>query len=483
MENHIITDARQQRLLVTAILLAGITTMLNSTTVTIALPSYMTIFQVDIRTVQWVVVGYMLPLGMMMPLSGYLGGRYSYRKLFLVASAAMGLCSIGCAMASSFYLLVAFRFFKGMFAGLMVPCTMTLLYQYIPKDLQPRYLGLSVLFQSVGVAIGPTLAGFLLAVSTWHILFLLNVPLIMLVVYLAAKSIPDVHQEHHEKVDIFGIAQVSLGTGIIMIGFTNVEIWGWLSVSFLGCLVGGLILVSWFIIRQFHTRHPLLNFSVLKYPAFTIAVMIQCTLAMTLGITAILAQTYFQTLRGFSSITAGLLMLIPSLVMIFANNLANHLYGKIPTKSLVLGGLFLATVGNLGMSLVNLSTSVILLQLFFSLRYLGLGVLQMPLTNYGFGAVPTYLTGHASSMYNWTKQVAQVISTNILTVVLSFNISRYYTMAGNTGIPIEGSTGYIDAAMKAINMDYAIMTIFMVLSMLCAWRIKPEKDKDTSFSG
>lgn len=476
-EKHFIYEKRQQRLLVAAILLAGITTMLNSTTVTIALPSYMSIFQVDIRTVQWVVVGYMLPLGMVMPLSGYLGSRYSYRKMFLTASAAMGICSVGCAMANSFLVLVVFRFLKGIFAGLMIPYTMTLLYQYIPKDLQPRYLGLSVLFQSVGVAIGPTIAGLLLQIASWHVLFLLNVPLIALVIYLAGKSIPATQKDTHEKVDIFGIMQISLGTGLVMIAFTNVEIWGWVSPQFLICFLTGLALMVFFIIRQFHTKHPLLNFSVLKYKAFAIAVMIQCTLAMTLGITAILAQTYFQTLRGFSSITAGLLMLVPSLVMIFANNLANVLYGRISTKILILGGLFFATVGNLGMSMVGLSTSVILLEVLFSLRYLGLGMLQMPLTNYGFSAVPTYLSGHASSLYNWAKQLAQVISTNILTVVLSLNISRYYSAAGNIGRPAEGTPSYLEAAMTALNLDYFYLTIFMLLSMLCACLIQSDKKK------
>ena len=73
---------KQSRLFLLAILLTNVVAMLNSTTVTISLPTYMSVFQVDINTVQWVVIGYMLPLGMMMPLSGYLCERYSYRKVF-----------------------------------------------------------------------------------------------------------------------------------------------------------------------------------------------------------------------------------------------------------------------------------------------------------------------------------------------------------------------------------------------------------------
>ena len=78
--------SRNRRFLV-AVMLTNLTTMLNTSTVNISLPSYMSIFNVDINTVQWVVIGYLLPLGMMMPLAGYLCERYSYRKVFLTAMA------------------------------------------------------------------------------------------------------------------------------------------------------------------------------------------------------------------------------------------------------------------------------------------------------------------------------------------------------------------------------------------------------------
>lgn len=108
-----ITEERRHKLFLAAVLLTNIMTMLNTTTVTISLPSYMTIFGVDINAVQWVSVGYLLPLGMVMPLSEYLCERYSYRKVFLLSVAAMGICSLCCACSVTFFMLVFFRFLKG----------------------------------------------------------------------------------------------------------------------------------------------------------------------------------------------------------------------------------------------------------------------------------------------------------------------------------------------------------------------------------
>ena len=147
-------DDDHARIFLLAILLSGVVTMLNTSTVTISLPTYMSVFGVDINTVQWVVIGYMLPLGMVMPLSEYLCERYSYRKVFLTAMTALGLCSLGCALSVNFLMLVIFRFLKGIAGGIIIPSSMAMIYRYVPRKKQAEYLGTSMLFQSFGTALG-----------------------------------------------------------------------------------------------------------------------------------------------------------------------------------------------------------------------------------------------------------------------------------------------------------------------------------------
>ena len=106
----------------------------------------------------------------------------------------------------------------------------------------------------------------------------------------------------------------------------------------------------------------------------------------------------------------------------------------------------------------------------------GLALLQMPLTNYGLGAVPVELAGHASSMFNWSKQVVQVVSTNILTVLLSLNLGRYYLAAGNSGAPVEGTMAYRLAAIEAVNTDYLYLAVALAISLCCTFLIKPQKE-------
>lgn len=477
-EQQVTIKEERTKLFLLAIMLTNVVTMLNTSTVNIALPTYMSVFQVNINTVQWVVIGYLLPLGMMMPLSGYLCERYSYRKVFLAGVAALGLCSLGCACSVSFYMLVAFRFLKGVAGGIIIPSTMSMLYRYIPKRFQATYLGGIMMLQSVGMAMGPALAGILLQVSSWHVLFLFNIPLVLLILWAGGKSLPAEAGRQAEQVDFLGVAQICVGTGLVMIAFSKGEEWGWMSAMFWGCLLTGLILAVVFVMRQFHTRYPLLNFTVLKYKPFVLTLLVQCTLAMTLGINAILSQFYFQTGRGFSPAATGLFLMVPSLLMMTGNAAATILHKRGWVRGLITGGVAIALIGNLGLCFLQMDSNLLFVMCCYTLRFFGLALLQMPLMDYGMSAVPPELSGHASSMFNWSKQVVQVVSTNILTVLLSLNLNRYYLADGNTGTPIEGTMAYRLAAIEAVNTDYLYLAVALVLTLGCTFLIKPQKKKE-----
>lgn len=236
------------------------------------------------------------------------------------------------------------------------------------------------------------------------------------------------------------------------------------------------MLIVLFVVRQFHELHPLLNFAVLRYRAFTIALLIQCALAMTLGITALLAQLYLQTVREWTPAETGIFLLIPSLMMILGNTVTVELYKFGLSKWLISGGILAALLGNLGLSTLTLETSFTILLISFCLRYFGLGMANMPLTNYGLGAVPQQLSGHASSMFNWGKQLVQVISTNILTVTLSVNLTKNYLKSGNIGVPIEGTLAYNLAATQAVNSDFLFMVFAMAVCLVLTFFIKTEKN-------
>ena len=469
MDDCLIRDKKNQRSFILAVALSGIVIMMNNTTVSIALPSFMEIFGVDVRTVQWVAVGYMLPLGMFMPLSGYLGQRYGVKKIYLLMLACMALASLGCALSWSFLSLVIFRFLTGMFAGIVIPFNISMIYYYIPKHKQIHFLGISNMTHAFGLAVGPSLAGFLLQYSSWHVLFLFNVPLVLLTIWLAGRILPAQNGfDDANKVDILGILQVCLGTGLVLLAFTNLEVWGIRSYKFLLMFALGICFVVIFIWRQRRIDHPLLNFTVLKSKAFAVTVLVNSCMAMILGITGILNNLFMQTLLGFSPIKAGIAMFIPSIALLLGTELSDVIYKKTSAKTLVVGGMVLAAVGNFLMSSCEMDTSLIIIILYLSFRYWGLGMAQTPLSDYGMKMISQEMAGHASSLLNWSKQMATVVSTNVLTIVLSINANRYYTAIAGSAQVVEDSAVYQECLLWAVNSDYFYLGIISAGAALAA---------------
>lgn len=478
MADKVIEEEKKQQRFIMALAVTSIVTMMNNTTVSVSLPSFMEIFAIDVRAAQWVIVGYMLPLGMCMPLSGYLGARYGYRKVYLLMLIFMGIASLGCAVAQSFYILVAFRFLKGVFAGIIIPFTISMIYYYIPKYKQVKYLGISNMTNAFGVTIGPSMAGFILQYGSWHALFLFNIPLIVLAFWLSYRALPkSAGNKATKRTDILGIGQICFGTGLVLLAFTNLEIWGVNAAKFWLMIVIGLALVAVFIYRQGRIANPLLNFAVLKYRSFAVTVIVSAFMATVLGINGILNNIFMQSLLRLSPFQAGIAMLIPSIVLILGTEATEILIKRLSSKTLVVAGVVLVSMGNLLMSNCKMETSIVTVVIFLSVRYFGLGLEQTPLSDYGMKMIPQEMAGHASSMLSWCKQIATIVSTDVLTIAMSINTTRYYKTLGGGAMIDKNTTVYQEALLKAVNMDYFYLACMAMAAMIAAVIMMKSKEK------
>lgn len=455
----ILQDERKQKALLYTTLVAGCMATINTSTVNIALPTFIEIFHTDLSTAQWLMIGYMLALGIVMPMVGYFGERYSYRRMYLTALFFMAVFALGCALSCNIGMLILFRILKGLAAGFILPCTMTLLYRYIPREKQASFLGLSVTFSSLGVTIGPSISGFLLTFFNWHSLFLVNLPLIAAAYLLARSSIPQEAGVHKERLDLKGMALMALGTVSILIGFTEVEDWGWSSPLFWACLVLGVGLIAAFVRLESRSSEPLLNFKVLQYRPFAVTAVVTAAVNITFTITPLLMAVYLQTIQGHTAFAAGLIMLVPSAVMVLATSLARKLIRHFSNKQLILTGLGLAACGNFMMHFAQMDSALWFIIPMLSLRFFGVGLLNMPLTDYGMRELPPELAGHGSSMLNWCKQIASVIWLSMLTALLTIS-TRFFQQSG-----IEA----MQASMSGVNMVFFTLAAALAIIWAGAW--------------
>ena len=145
-----------ERLLIFALVIGSFLAVVNTTTINIALPSFRDYFQADIKTVQWLVVGYMLANGLVMPTIGYFMDRFSGCRLFITGLVILLVTSVVCAVAPSIEILIAARIGQGLAGGILMPVPGALVYQFIPRERQLMTISLVSMVVSVGVALGPT---------------------------------------------------------------------------------------------------------------------------------------------------------------------------------------------------------------------------------------------------------------------------------------------------------------------------------------
>ena len=170
--------------------LSGMISALNTGTMYVAYVEFMAYFQADINVVQWLTVIYSVSSAMLTPVAGYFAQRYGLKKVFIFALMLMGSGSVLCMLAGNIHLLILFRGLQGMAGGILTPLSLTIIYQFVPKEQQGQFMSFNLMAMSLGPAIGPTLSGIMLDTIGWKGIFFCNLPLIAINGYLAYKKLP-----------------------------------------------------------------------------------------------------------------------------------------------------------------------------------------------------------------------------------------------------------------------------------------------------
>ena len=211
----------------------------NMSAVNIALPTFIESFNTSLDSVKWILTGFMLATGAACPLAGYLGEKFSYKKLYLFALIGFTLSSILCAISSNLFLLVTFRVVQGIFSGLIIPTTMTIIYQVIPRKKHAFAISLWSMASMLAPALGPTLSGWLIQYFSWRSIFMVNVPIGIIAIVLIILFIPQYNLSTSNSFDFIGFATVITLSLSILIAFSEGSLWGWSSYKTISLIIVG----------------------------------------------------------------------------------------------------------------------------------------------------------------------------------------------------------------------------------------------------
>ena len=405
---------------VTSILIALIMTVLDVTVVNVALPVLADEFGVSDSYTVWIVTIYQLFITMLLlPLSSF-GDLYSYRKTFLIGIVIFTCSSVLCAASQNFTMIIASRAIQGIGAACVMGVNIALTRLIYPREVLGRGLALNAMVIAIATAAGPTIAGGILSMASWHWLFLINVPFGIVAFILGKKLLPyNLPKQDKTKYDwvssienivVFGLIFYSLGS-FARKGDTITNI----------CLLlAGIVIGILYVRRQINRSNPMLPVDLFGIRLYSLSIITSVCSFIAQNVAMIALPFLFLNSYGFSEITTGLLMTPwPLATMIVSPFAARFVEKHNPGATAAAGMAVYATGIILLLLLPDTGISVWNIAWRMAVCGIGFGLFQTPNNIVMVIATPVKRTGGAGGMQSTARLVGQTLGATIVTVVFA----------------------------------------------------------------
>ena len=342
-------DSRTRWLALYVLCLGDLMIVLDVTIVGVALPSIREDLGFSETSLAWVVNAYILTFGGFLLLGGRLGDYFGHRRLFLGGIGLFTLASLACGLANSQELLVGARAIQGLGAAVVSAVALSLMMTLFTEAAdRAKAMGIFGFVASGGGSIGVLLGGILTDVLNWHWIFLVNVPVGVLVVFLTFKLVPGVRGEAvaGRRLDAAGAVTITVSLMLAVYAIVNGNQEGWLSAQTLGLLGAGAALLALFVGLEARVRSPLVPLGIFRHRNVTVANVVGIFWAAAMFAWFFLSALYLQLVLGYSPLEVGLAFLPGNVIMgILSVGLSAKLVMRFGFRPPLATGLLLAALG------------------------------------------------------------------------------------------------------------------------------------------
>ena len=391
--------------------------MLSETSMNIALPDLCDVFAISTGTAQWMVVGYMLAIGIVLPCVGFLLKWVKAKTLVLVALGCFFVGSVLSAAAPVFALVLAGRIIQGIGTGIVLPTMYAAIMRVFPPQKIGAANGVAGLVIMFAPVIGPTLAGALIGLFSWRAIFALFAVLAVVAIICTMAFFVTPIETTHPKVDLLSVLASVIGFGCLVAGVSLVSDMGF-SALVIALLVIGIVVVAFYAYRQLHIDNPVLDLRALGIASFRVpALMVTCSFACTLAL-MYLAPQELQRGLGLDTTVAGMLMLAGGVVNAICSFLSGRMFDRVGAAPLVRVGAVIAIIGSLLFLAIGVTTSPMFFVLAHVVFMIGIPLMQQSAQSAALKGLPRELAADGSTILNTMQQVVGAIGTSVATCLL-----------------------------------------------------------------
>lgn len=377
---------------------------LDSTIVGVAIPSIANSFAINPVNMKLALTSYLLSLAIFVPISGWLADRYSEKKIFIAAMIVFTLSSIACALSRNLSMLILFRFVQGFGGALMMPVGRLIIMRTFPREAFAKAMGTVIIPGLVGPALGPLIGGIILHVTTWHWIFMINVPVGIMGVIVAYILIPQsTNRTLPPPFSWIGFILFSLGLSLITFAIAILgDNFDWFKYALILSVVATLSLLLYLKISA-KQQYPLFDLNLFKQKSFSSAMAISFISRIGAGALPFLLPMLLQILWGKSPLYSGVVFIFMAAGMmstrLFINQKFLHRFGY---RRLLTIDIFLLSF--LSMNLCWFSTPKPVFLLFIMVFFIGV------LTSQLYMSIGTLYPAHLQqSEYSQGTSIASTI--------------------------------------------------------------------------
>lgn len=377
----------------------------------------------------WVLTSYLVANAIILPMSGWLSMVFGRKRYYMASIALFSMASLFCGLAPSLSILIFARIVQGLAGGALQPVSQAIMTDAFPEEQRGMAFAVYGISVVAAPAIGPTLGGWITDNFSWHWIFLINVPVGLVLLFLTRILVfdpPEIVQERERvmrngfHIDYVGFGLVALGLGALQIVMDRGQKDDWFSSGFIVgmtalCVFALVVLVFW----ELKHKHPVINLRLFKSRNFAVGNLMIFMLGFVLLGTTLLLPLMVQGVFGYTATLAGLVISPGGLALMLTMPLVGYLVMKMDVRVMIGIGFLSVGFATLHMASFSMSTDYATFAWARVFQTLGLGFLFIPINASAYAGLPTTESGNASALINLSRNIGSSVGISLVTTCLA----------------------------------------------------------------
>jgi DHA2 family multidrug resistance protein len=443
---------------------------IDSSIVNVALPNIRGELGASLQEITWISTGYMVAMVLVMPLTGFLGGFFGQKRVYLISMFTFVAASAMCGTARSLPALILWRVIQGMGGGALQPSQQAILRQTFPPEEQGMAMALFSMVIMIGPAVGPVLGGWITDNYSWPWIFYINLPVGIIGIMMTMQNVHEPEDVRiamraraeiaKKNLDIAGIVLMAIGVASLQYLFEEGSQKDWFDSAQIriALFVAVLSLVA-FVIRELTATAPVVNLKLFKDPTFASSTVIAFLMFGMLMGSMFLLPVFAQESLHYTATLSGIVLMPRTLAMMAVSPFVGRIYNHVQPRIVVGVGVLLFALGSYELSEITLETSATQLILPLVVTGAAFACLFVPLTTAALSNVERHQMADAAGLNSFVRQIGGSIGLSIFaTMFTNYAVEGAHGLAPHLSVlrpEVTARLAQITGAFVSRGMDAA----------------------------